>query len=83
MRDGLQGELRVDASVSFGQGVLARLAAGFAAAHPRLRLHLALGNAQVTPVGDGYDLMIRADSSLRARRLARLPLVTHRVGTGQ
>ena len=78
-RDGLQGELRVNASTSFGQGVLAPLVAEFAAMHPRLRLHVALGNAHVAPVGSGYDLVIRvgplADSTLWARRLARSPLV--------
>ena len=77
-RDGLQGDLRVNASTSFGQGVLAPLAAEFAAMHPRLRMHVSLDNARVAPVGRGYDLVIRigplSDSSLRARRLARAPL---------
>ena len=77
-RDGLQGDLRVNASTSFGQGVLAPLAAEFAAMHPRLRMHVSLDNAHVAPVGRGYDLVIRvgplSDSSLRARRLARSPL---------
>jgi len=77
-RDGLRGALRVNASVSFGQRVLAPVAGAFAAAHPAIRLQVMLGNAQVTPVADGYDLVIRlgalADSSLRARRIARAPL---------
>lgn len=59
--------------------MLAPLAAEFVAAHPGLRLHLAIGNRHVAPVGDGYDLVVRvgplADSSLRARRLARSSLV--------
>ncbi len=77
-REGLQGELSVNASVSFGQGVLASLAAEFANAHPALRVNVTLGNARVAPVGDGYDLVIRTgpltDSSLRARLLARSPM---------
>jgi len=77
-REGLQGELSVNASVSFGQGVLASLAAEFANAHPALRVNVTLGNARVAPVEDGYDLVIRtgplSDSSLRARLLARSPM---------
>jgi len=78
-RDGLRGRLRVNASIAFGQRVLAPLARAFAAAHPTLRMQVTLSNAHVTPVADGYDLVIRlgplADSTLRARRIARAPLV--------
>ncbi len=57
-REDLRGELRINASVTFGQGVLAPIAAEFAVRHPHLCLRIALCNNQVAPVGDGFELVI-------------------------
>lgn len=45
--------LCVNASISFGQGVLAPLSAEFAVAYPALRLHVSFDHAHVALVGDG------------------------------
>lgn len=78
-REDLRGDLCVNAPLLFGQLILAPVAAGFAAAHPGLRLHVELTNARVDPVETGCDLVVRTgelpDSSLRARLLARAPFV--------
>lgn len=78
-RDDLRGDLFVNAPLLFGQLVLAPVVAGFAAAHPGLRLHVELTNAHVDPVETGCDIVIRTgalqDSTLRARFLAEAPSV--------
>lgn len=69
-----RGLLRINAPMSFGFGHLGPAVAGFAAAHPALKVELTLDDRVVDLVGEGYDLAIRiADlppSTLVARRLA-------------
>ncbi|MCB9742092.1 MAG: LysR family transcriptional regulator [Alphaproteobacteria bacterium] len=72
-RQGLEGSLRVAAPVSFAQRLLLPWVADFCAAHPGLRLELALSDARVDLLAERVDLAIRlgtlGDSSLVARRL--------------
>jgi DNA-binding transcriptional LysR family regulator len=55
------------------------LAATLTAQHPQLELEISLDNRPVDLVAEGFDIGVRggiiADSSLVARRVARLPLV--------
>jgi DNA-binding transcriptional LysR family regulator len=78
-QDSLRGALCINAPRLFGRRVLAPLAAAFAAAHPGLRLHVGLTNTYVDPEKTGCDVVIRTgplpDSGLRARLLARAPMV--------
>ena len=68
------GHLRINAPNSFGQIVLAPLLPSFLAAHPELKLTLALDDRVVDMVEGGFDLSIRVraqlpDSALVARRI--------------
>jgi len=77
IRDGVgavRGHLRVNASSSFGQLVIAPFLPGFLEAYPDLRLTLSLDDRIVDMVEGGFDLSIRIcpampDSALVARRL--------------
>jgi DNA-binding transcriptional LysR family regulator len=73
------GELRISAPVSFGIAHLAPLWAGLLARAPEVRPIIALSDALVDIVAEGFDLAIRiarpAESSLVHRRLASTPLV--------
>ena len=72
----LSGTLRVSASVSFGQYVIAPNLHRFAAQHPNLNVDLALSDEVTDLIADRIDIAVRhgdlADSSLIARRLARV-----------
>mgnify|MGYP002700415788 CR=1 FL=1 len=67
------GRLRVTASVSFGQIVIAPLLKAFHEKYPNIYLELTLSDARANIVTDQYDVAIRhgqlSDSSLVARRL--------------
>ncbi|MEM6667051.1 MAG: LysR family transcriptional regulator, partial [Pseudomonadota bacterium] len=67
------GTLRISAPTSFARLHIAPHIARFLKENPGLRLELALSDAFVDVVGDGFDLAIRigelSDSSLVARRL--------------
>ncbi len=72
------GLLRVSASASYGQLVVAPRIVAFAARHPRLRVELDLSDERVNVIADRYDLVVRMgpveDSELVSRRLAGLPV---------
>lgn len=73
------GRLRISASPTFGDFVLAPIAAEFAKAYPRVRLELEFTERLVDVVAEGYDAVLRAgklrDSSLRSRKLFDLEMV--------
>lgn len=74
----LAGVIRVAAPLTFGRMHVARAVADFLTMHPRVEIDLRLSDAQVDIVADRFDLALRIarlpDSSLRARRIADIPL---------
>ncbi|MGF6605288.1 DNA-binding transcriptional LysR family regulator [Paraburkholderia sp. WSM4175] len=78
-RSRASGELRISAPVSFGIAHLAPLWAGLLLRAPEVRPVIALSDALVDIVAEGFDLAIRiarpVASSLVHRRLASTPLV--------
>ncbi|MEL7312958.1 MAG: LysR substrate-binding domain-containing protein [Pseudomonadota bacterium] len=70
----LSGTLRVGASVSFGQSVIAPALRSFCLAHPELGIDLVLSDSVTDVVAERLDVAIRHgtldDSSLVAQRLA-------------
>ena len=80
IRDGAQavrGHLRVNASSSFGQMVIAPMLPTFLAAYPELRLTLSMDDRVVDMVEGGFDLSIRIravmpDSALVARKIGTM-----------
>ena len=77
-RDGLTGQIRLAAPLSFGLAHLSPILTAFMAEHPGLRVDLDLSDRQVDLVGEGFDLAVRigrlSDSSLIARRLMDMPM---------
>lgn len=71
----VQGEMRINAPMSFGVRHLAPLVARFMVEHPQLKVRLDLNDRRVDLVEEGYDVAIRigqlADSNLIARRITR------------
>lgn len=67
------GTLRVTATTSFGQTVLAPLMEGFHAQYPKIRVEMTLTDSQSNIIDDQFDLAIRhgnlSDSSFIARKL--------------
>ncbi|MDN4053938.1 LysR substrate-binding domain-containing protein [Massilia sp. YIM B02763] len=74
-----RGVLRVSAPLLFSQVALGRLAAGFALAHPEVRLEVTTEDRAVDMVEEGIDLVIRVnpdpDENLVGRVLLRDRLV--------
>ncbi len=73
----VRGHLKVNASSSFGQTVIAPILPGFLEAYPDLRLTLALDDRVVDMVEGGFDVSIRIrpampDSALVARKIGRM-----------
>lgn len=70
-----RGILRVSATVTTGQHLLAPIATEFIAQHPEVQLELVLANRHVDVIEEGFDVAIRigtlADSSLVARSLGQ------------
>ena len=70
------GLLRVSASMSYGQLVIAPRVVAFAARHPKLQVELDLRDEPVSVIADRYDLAIRMgpvqDSELIGRQLAEV-----------
>lgn len=75
-----RGHLRVTAPMSFGTMHLSPLLPRFLASYPEASVELDLNDRTVDLLGEGYDLAVRigtlADSSLIARRVATVELVT-------
>ena len=78
--DGLVGPIRVTAPLSFGLRHVAGVVAEWLAAHPGTSVDLRLSDARVDLVAEGFDIGVRIgllpDSSLKARRLCAVPMVT-------
>jgi DNA-binding transcriptional LysR family regulator len=74
------GTLKVSAPVSFGKGQLTRALLDFAMAYPAVSLDVSFTDRMVNLVEEGFDVGVRIgylpDSSLIARRLAAVRLVT-------
>jgi len=73
----VRGELKVNASTSFGQEVIAPLLPDFLETYPELRVTLSLDDRVVDMVEGGFDVSIRIrqsmpDSTLVARKLATM-----------
>ena len=73
----VRGHLKVNASSSFGQAVIAPMLPGFFAAYPELRVTLSLDDRIVDMVEGGFDLSIRIravlpDSALLARKIGSI-----------
>jgi len=73
------GRVRISSGISFGRRHVMPLLPVLARRHPQLQLELSLDNRAVDLVAEGFDIGIRGgvirDSTLVARRVARLPLV--------
>jgi len=80
IRDGagaVRGHLKVNASSSFGQTVIAPVLPGFLEAYPKIRLTLSLDDRIVDMVEGGFDVSIRIrarmpDSALVARKIGTM-----------
>ena len=73
----VRGHLRVNASSSFGQTVIAPFLPGFLKAYPELRLTLSMDDRVVDMVEGGFDVSIRIrsampDSALVARKIGTM-----------
>lgn len=79
-QSGPSGTLKVSAPVSFGRGQLTPALLDFAAGCPAVTLDVTFSDRLVNLVEEGFDVAVRighlADSSLVARRLAAVRLVT-------
>lgn len=74
-----RGRLRISAPLLFSQIAMGRLAAGFAALYPEVRLEVTTEDRPVDMVEEGYDLVIRVnldpDAALVGRIIVRDRLV--------
>jgi DNA-binding transcriptional LysR family regulator len=73
----VRGHLKVNASSSFGQTVIAPILPGFLGAYPDLRLTLSMDDRVIDMVEGGFDVSIRIraampDSALVARKLGTM-----------
>lgn len=73
------GRVRISSGISFGRRYVLPLLPGMARRHPLLQVELSLDNRAVDLVAEGFDIGVRGgvlrDSTLVARRVARLPVV--------
>lgn len=73
------GRVRISVGASFGRRYVLPLLPTLAARHRLLQVEVSLDNRAIDLVAEGFDIGIRGavlrDSSLIARRIARLPLV--------
>ena len=75
----LQGTIHLSAPTGFGALRLAPSLARFAAKHPNVEFDLQFSDRRVSIIEEGLDLAVRIgpmrDSSLKIRKLGRMPLV--------
>lgn len=76
----ISGTVHISAPPALGQAVLARVCGEFLGAHPKVSLNLVLTDNLVSLTSEPFDLVVRAgprlrNSDLKARRLARAPMV--------
>jgi DNA-binding transcriptional LysR family regulator len=75
----VSGRVRISVGIGFGRRFVLPLGATLAEQHPLLEVEVSLDNRSVDLVADGFDIGVRGgvivDSSLIARRVARLPVV--------
>ena len=75
-----RGLLRLSAPMTFATLHLGAVIAAFMQRHPEVVVELELNDRMVDLIGEGYDMAVRigalADSSLVARRIAAVPLIT-------
>jgi len=73
------GRVRISVGSSFGRRYVLPVLPGLLQRHPLLQVDVSLDNRTADLVGEGFDIGIRGgmlrDSSLVARRVAKLPLV--------
>jgi DNA-binding transcriptional LysR family regulator len=73
------GRVRISTGISFGRQYLLPLLPPILAANPELQIEASLDNRPVDMLAEGFDIVVRGgvieESSLIARRIARLPLV--------
>jgi len=78
--DKLQGTLKISTPLSFGVRYLSPLLAAFVHRHPEVQLQLEASDLYADLTNDDFDVAIRIgrlpDSSLIARRLGEMPVVT-------
>jgi DNA-binding transcriptional LysR family regulator len=76
LHDEPKGVLKINAPMSFGALYLGPLVGEFMSTHADLKIELTLNDRFIDPIEEGVDVTVRigilADSSLIARRLARL-----------
>lgn len=72
------GRVRISSGISFGRRYILPMLPVLARRHAQLQVELSLDNRAIDLVAEGFDIGVRGgvlrDSSLVARRLARLPL---------
>jgi DNA-binding transcriptional LysR family regulator len=70
-----RGLVRIAAGGAYGERLVARALIGFAAAHPAIRIELAIADRRIDLAAEGFDLAVRLgaldDSSLIARKVAQ------------
>ena len=75
----VSGRVRISVGLGFGRTFVLPLAARLAAQHAALEVEVSLDNRNVDLVAEGFDIGVRGgtvvDSSLIARRVAKLPVV--------
>jgi DNA-binding transcriptional LysR family regulator len=78
-RDEAKGRVRISVGVSFGRRYLMPLLPALTARYPQLQIEVSLENRPVDLVAEGFDIGVRGgvlkESSLVARRIAKLPLI--------
>lgn len=69
-----QGDLRINAPMSFGTMHLAPAIADFMVSHPKLNVILSLNDRQVDPVAEGFDITVRIGTPMESTTL-----IDHRI----
>jgi DNA-binding transcriptional LysR family regulator len=67
-----RGRLRISAPLLFSQVAMGKLAAGFAAKHPEVRLEVTTEDRGVDMVEEGYDLVIRVNPDIDESLVGRI-----------